>query len=529
MIRGRVAEVSSRSELCTKYTAMAGSGRTLRIIRCMSSQPIPTALYTVEQVRSLDRAAIAGGIPGAELMQRAATAAFALLRARWPNARRVLVFAGSGNNGGDAFLVAKLATLVGLDVRVVALGGESDGDAALARAAWLESGGSVEIADESTSLGDADVLVDGLFGTGLARAPSGVAATLIEQINAHHAAKLSLDVPSGLNADLGVVPGVVVCADATISFVGWKRGLFTAHGVDCCGVLSLDTLGIPAEVFSACLSDTSLLDTGIVALLPQRKANVNKGTFGHVLAVGGDEGMAGAITLSAEAALRVGAGLVSVATRSAHTGAINGRRAELMVRAVEGPQALQAMIERASVIALGPGLGQAAWGHALWDVALRAGKPCVLDADGLNLLARERIVLPNDVVLTPHPGEAARLLGCDVARIQADRFTAVRELAMRYSAVVVLKGAGSLIANPAQEVALCPFGNPGMASGGMGDVLTGVIAGLIAQGLSAWNAARLGVVAHAIAGDLAAGDSPRGMIASDLMPFLRTFVNSGQA
>ncbi len=462
-------------------------------------------------------------------MQRAANSAFALLRARWPDARRVLVVAGSGNNGGDAFLVAQLASSVGLDVRVVALGGESHGDAALARAAWLESGGSVEIADESTILGDADVLVDGLFGTGLTRAPSGVAAILIEQINTHRAGKLSLDVPSGLNADSGVAPGVVVHADATISFVGWKRGLFTATGVDCCGALSLGTLGIPAEVFSACIGDTRLPGTSIAAVLPPRSANVNKGTFGHVLVIGGDEGMAGAVTLCAEAALRVGAGLVSVAARAANVAAINARRPEIMVRGVEGPQALQAMIERASVIAIGPGMGQAAWGHALWDMALRAGKPCVLDADGLNLLAREHIKLPDDIVLTPHPGEAARLLGCDVARIQADRFAAVRELAMRYSAVVVLKGAGSLIANPAQEVALCPFGNPGMASGGMGDLLTGVIAGLIAQGLSAWDAARLGVFAHAVAGDRAAGDSPRGMIASDLMPHLRDFVNSGQA
>lgn len=495
----------------------------------MPSTSISTALYTVEQVRQLDLAAIAGGIPGFELMQRAATAAFVLMHRRWPDARRVLIFAGSGNNGGDAFLVARLAVSAGLEVRVIGLGDESRGDAALARAAWLESGGEIDIASESTSLGEADVLVDGLFGTGLKRAPNGVAAILIGRINAHRAAKLSLDVPSGLNADSGVAPGVVVYADATISFVGWKRGLFTAVGADCCGVLSLDTLGIPSEVFSTCHVDARLLDASMMAIFPQRKSNVNKGMFGHVLVVGGDDGMGGAVSLCAEAALRVGAGLVSVATRPDHVGPIIGRRPELMARAVDGPQALQVMIERAAVIAIGPGLGQAAWGHALMDVALRSGKPCVLDADGLNLLARERIDLPRDCVLTPHPGEAARLLGCDVARIQADRFAAVRELASRYSAAVVLKGAGSLISNPKQEVALCPFGNPGMASGGMGDVLTGVIAGLIAQGLSIWDAARFGVVAHALAGDRAAGDAPRGMLASDLMLYLRAVLNSRQA
>lgn len=494
----------------------------------MPSQSISTSLYTVEQVRGLDQAAIAGGISGFELMQAAASAAFALMRARWPDARRVLVLAGGGNNGGDAFLVARLASSAGLDVHVVALGGESRGDAALARAAWLESSGAVEIADEGTLLPAADVLIDGLFGTGLTRAPSGLAAILIEQINAHGASKLSLDVPSGLNADSGIASGVVVRADATISFVGWKRGLFTADAVDCCGSLSLDSLEIPASTRFDFPADACLLDAGIVSLLPPRKFNVNKGTFGHVLTVGGDEGMAGAVTLCAEAALRVGAGLVSVATRAVHVGAINGRRPELMVRAVDGPQSVQNSIDRASVVALGPGLGQQAWGHALCDAVLRSGKPCVLDADALNLLARARVDLPNEVVLTPHPGEAARLLRCDVTQIQSDRFAAVRELAQRYSAVVVLKGAGSLIANPEREVALCPFGNPGMASGGMGDLLTGVIAGLIAQGLSTWDAARLGVVAHAIAGDRAAGDCPRGMVAGDLLPFLRAFVNSGR-
>ncbi len=495
----------------------------------MSNQLTSTLLYTVAQVRNFDQAAIAGGIPGAELMQRAASAAFALMRERWPDACRVLVLAGNGNNGGDAFLVAGLASSAGLDVGVVALGPESRGDAALARGAWLESGGSIVIADPATALVDADVLIDGLFGTGLTRPVGAVAASLIEQINAHGAGKLSLDVPSGLDADSGLAPGVAVRADATISFVGWKRGLFTADGVDCCGALFLDTLGIPTSLFDATAADASLLDTGIASLLAPRKFNVNKGTFGHVLAVGGDEGMAGAITLCAEAALRVGAGLVSVATRAQHARAINGRRPELMVRGVDGPQALQALIDRASVVALGPGLGQQAWGHALHDAVLRSGKPCVLDADALNLLARESIDLPDEVVLTPHPGEAARLLGCAVAQVQADRFAAVRELAVRYSAIVVLKGAGSLIANPQQQVALCPFGNPGMASGGMGDLLTGVIAGLIAQGLSAWDAARLGVVAHAIAGDRAAGDSPRGMVASDLLAQLRAFVNPGQA
>ena len=489
-----------------------------------------SSLYRVEQVRGIDRKAIdAGGLAGTELMRRAAAAAFACMRARWPEARRVLVVAGSGNNGGDAFLFARLAQQADLDVHVVALDNESQGDAALARTAWLDAGGAIDVFGESSLLANTDVLIDGLFGTGLSRAPTATAAILIDRMNDHAGRKLALDVPSGLNADTGVAPGVVFRADATISFVGWKRGLFTADGLDCCGSLQLDTLSIPAPNYAGFNADTELLDSNVLSLLPSRSYNVNKGRFGHVISIGGDEGMAGAVALSAQAALRVGAGLVSVATRAKHVAVIHGLRQELMVKGVDGPQSLQPMLDRATVVAIGPGLGQGAWSHALWDSALRVDKPCVLDADALNLLARESRCLPKSTVLTPHPGEAARLLECDVATIQADRFAAARALAARYSAVVVLKGAGSLIANINGQLALCPFGNPGMASAGMGDVLTGVIAGLLAQGLDAWDAARLGVVAHAIAGDQAAGKCPRGMIASDLFAHLRNFVNGQSA
>jgi ADP-dependent NAD(P)H-hydrate dehydratase / NAD(P)H-hydrate epimerase len=492
----------------------------------MPPLPIKRALHTVDQVRRIDRAAIDHGkLPGTELMRRAAAAAFDVMRERWPAAQRILVVAGNGNNGGDAFLFAHMVRSAGLDARVLALGPASTGDAAFARTVWRDSGGDIEVVDARTSLGEADVVVDGLFGTGITGAPAGAAATLIENMNALRSGKLALDVPSGLDADLGSAPGVVFKADATISFVGWKRGLFTADGTDCCGDLLLDTLNVPASIHLEFSADTELLDATILDVLPRRMHNVNKGKYGHVLAVGGDEGMVGAIALCAESALRVGAGMVSVATRAAHVGVISGIRAELMARGVDGPQSLQAMIDRANVIAIGPGLGQSAWGHALWDTAIHSGKRCVLDADGLNLLAALPASLPAMSVLTPHPGEAARLLACDVSEIQRDRFAAVRELAARFSAIVVLKGAGSLIAHVDGRVALCPFGNPGMASAGMGDVLTGVIAGLLGQGLDAWDAARLGVVAHAIAGDRAAAGQPRGLIASDLFPALRSFVN----
>ncbi|SFN13932.1 NAD(P)H-hydrate dehydratase [Dokdonella immobilis] len=485
-----------------------------------------TNLYTVEQVRRIDQAAIReGGLPGTELMQRAATAAFAALRRIWPQARTLTVIAGSGNNGGDAFLLARLAREAQWQVQLVALGERSGGDAAAARDAWIREGGRITVADMQTRLPDADVLVDGLFGTGIARAPEGVAAHLIEAMNAFRGGRLALDVPSGLDADNGTAPGPVLRADATVSFVGWKRGLFTADGVDCCGQLELDLLGIPDPVCAGIGPDCELLEAGFANVLPPRIRNVNKGRFGHVLIIGGDIGMPGSVRLAGEAALRVGAGLVSIATRAQHIGAVVGDRPELMAMAADGPQSTEAMLARASVLAVGPGLGQGAWGHALWDKALRAGLPLVLDADGLNLLARQPLPLPATTVLTPHPGEAARLLGCDTAAIQADRFAAARALASRYACVVVLKGAGSLVAAADGRIALCPFGNPGMASAGMGDVLTGVVAGLLAQGLGAWDAACLGTLVHARAGDRAAGPRPRGMIASDLFEALRDVVN----
>ncbi|HEU4665070.1 MAG TPA: NAD(P)H-hydrate dehydratase, partial [Dokdonella sp.] len=443
------------------------------------------SLYTAAQVRAIDRAATDRcGIAGYDLMQRAATAAFASLRRRWPAARRIGVLAGSGNNGGDAFVLARLAVQAGFDVDLLALSAASRGVAAHARAAFAESGGRTRLADEHSVPPNGDVLVDGLFGTGLARGLDGVAARLVERIAG--APVLALDVPSGLDADTGARTGPCVRADATVSFVGWKRGQFTADAGDQCGARELATLDLPADAYAGVAVDAELIDAHIGRVLPPRCANSNKANFGHVLAVGGDEGFGGAIRLTGEAALRCGAGLVSIATRAAHVVAIQATRPELMARGIDDAAALAPLLERASVLALGPGLGVRDWGRSLFDAALASGKRLVLDADALNVLAAAPRPLPAVVVLTPHPGEAARLLGCDVASVQRDRFAAARELARMHSAIVVLKGAGSLVAAPDGRVAVCPWGNPGMASAGMGDVLTGVVAALLAQGCDAW-------------------------------------------
>jgi len=361
-----------------------------------------------------------------------------------------------------------------------------------------------------------------LYGIGLNRAPERSVATLIEHINARGVPVLALDLPSGLNADSGHAPGAVVRADVTVTFIAGKRGLHTGRSADLVGVLELASLGVPDSVYVGIRPDAQLLAADA---LPPRSRYANKGDNGHVLVIGGEHGMAGAVRLAGESALRGGAGLVSVATRVGHVPALNAARPELMAHAVDGPQALESLLERADVLALGPGLGQGAWGHALWLTALDANKPLVLDADGLNLLASEPRTFTAPTVLTPHPGEAARLLGMTTKDVEKDRFAAVRELARRYAAVVVLKGSGSLIADPDGRLDVCPWGNPGMASGGMGDLLTGVVAALLAQGCTPWHAACLGVGLHARAGDRAAQQGERGLLATDLLVPLRALGN----
>ncbi len=492
------------------------------------SSPLPLALYRAAGVRELDRIAIEErGMGGGLLMNRAGAAAFRALRERWPEACRITVLCGPGNNGGDGFVIARLAVLAGLDVqlRLTHPPDALRGDAARAWQALEPLGVRWErYADQSCE--GADVVVDALLGTGLARSVEGVMARAIDAINAAReggAGVLAVDVPSGLSADTGAVLGSAVHAHVTTTFIGVKLGLLTGAGPEQTGRLRFFGLGVPGDVADAVTPDAWRLgDTG--SGLPRRRRDAHKGASGHVLAVGGNAGTAGAIRLAAEAALRGGAGLVSAATHPDNAAAMVQARPEIMAHGVDGAEALAPLLDRATVIAVGPGLGQDAWGDALWRGALGAGKPLVVDADALNLLARNP-VRRGDWVLTPHPGEAARLLGVTNARVQADRPAAVAELARRFGGVVVLKGAGTLVSD-GKRLDLCDAGNPGMAVGGMGDLLCGFIAALRAQGLDAGQAARLGVLWHARAGDRAAASGgERGLLASDLLPELRRLIN----
>lgn len=473
-------------------------------------------LYRSGQVAELDRRAVTDhGVDGYELMQAAGERVFDVLRARWPEARGITVCCGGGNNGGDGYVVARLARRKGLTVRVLALRDPSvlGGVAARAAADWLSAGGTV---DSPGLPPDGDVIIDALLGTGLDRPVRADYVELIERINGDARPVLAVDVPSGLDADTGMPLGIAIRAAVTVSFIGRKRGLFTGRAGDYCGVRIFDDLGVPATVYADLDADACLLEPEqLRTWLPPRPPSTHKGELGHVLVAGGNHGMVGAVLLAARAALSGGSGLVSVATRAAHATDLVSGQPEVMWRGVESGEDWSGWAEHADVLALGPGLGDDDWSRAIWRQLMADHRPLVLDADGLNRLA-EAPCRRGNWILTPHPGEAARLLEAATGDIQADRFAAARRLAARFDAVVVLKGYGSLIAAPDGRVNVCACGNPAMATAGMGDVLTGLVAGLRAQGLGDFDAASAGVLVHALAGDHA-GRGRRQICAGDLI------------
>ena len=487
----------------------------------------PLPLHTAAQARAMDAAAVETlGIAAYELMGRAGAAAWSLLHRRWPQARRIGVACGPGNNGGDGYVLARLARAAGCQVQVLVGpdGAPRTEEAKRAWNAWREDGGVTRVFDGQ--LPEVDLWVDALFGTGLARGMHGVAQAMIERINATHLPVLALDLPSGLDGDRGHAERDCIRADATITFLAAKRGLYTGQGRDAAGEVSYDALGLPTDFLARFPSSATWFGPDALADgLAPRHANAHKGEHGHVLCIGGEMGMGGAVRLCAEAALRAGAGLASVATRTEGVAALVAARPEAMTHAVEDADALAPLLQRASVLAVGPGLGRGEWGRELFEAAVASGKPLILDADGLVLLSMHPRPLPQ-AILTPHPGEAARLLGMGNQEVQADRFDAVSRLAEKFQCVVVLKGAGTLVAAPGETTAVIGAGNPGMATGGMGDVLPGVVAALHAQGLSNFRAAVVGALLHGAAGDAAARvDGERGLLPSDLFPHLRRLAN----
>lgn len=492
-----------------------------------SMMALPQNLYRAAQVKKLDLAAIENhNISGTTLMERAGQAAFDLLQQRWPKVTRIAVLCGVGNNAGDGFVVARLAKSAGIEVAVFQVGDEINicGDALSANKTLQEAGVTVNPYKHG-GLNNWDVIVDGLFGTGLSREVTGIWRSAIEAINRSGRPVLSLDIPSGLQADTGHALGIAVKSTVTITFIGLKQGMLTGEGPFYCGELQFNDLAIPKEVYTDVPPAARRLDMQFASKrLVKRSRTAHKGHFGHVLIIGGMPGMSGAVKLAGEAAARVGAGLVSIATRKIHAAFLNVTRPELMVYGVEVASEIKPLLDKATVVGIGPGLGQSEWAQELLACVLETELPVVVDADALNLISKDPVSRKN-WILTPHPGEAARLINSRVEKIEADRFASILEIQQRFGGVVVLKGKGSLVAADDFSIDVSSAGNPGMASGGMGDVLTGVICGLLAQRLSLIDAAKVGVYIHSEAADRASRHGERGMLASDLMDPLRQLVN----
>ncbi|OQW76441.1 MAG: bifunctional ADP-dependent (S)-NAD(P)H-hydrate dehydratase/NAD(P)H-hydrate epimerase [Proteobacteria bacterium ST_bin11] len=486
-------------------------------------QTPPNKLYCTAQIREAERYAIEElGIPGRELMRRAGFSLFEQIRRRWPEKQAITVFCGAGNNGGDGYDVATLALQANYRVYVYTLSDPNAllGDALSAYQDFVKTGGRVSCFEAGQSQVQG-VVVDALFGIGLSRQVGEDFASAISAINTSGCPVVAVDVPSGLHAYTGSVLGCAVKADLTVTFIGLKCGLFTGDAPEYCGEIVCSGLDIDEAVLAAMPPFALALER---VDLPRRARIAHKGHFGHVLLIGGNLGYTGAIRLAGEAALRSGAGLVSIATRAAHSGLLNIGRPELMCHGIESGEALHALLEKASIIVIGPGLGKDDWAREMFGAALAIDKPCVIDADALNLLSLQPKRREN-WILTPHPGEAARLLGSSARQISADRFATLADLHSQYGGTCVLKGAGTLITS-GETIYVGTTGNPGMATGGMGDVLCGLIGGLVAQGLSLGHASRLAVFVHGEAADsLASEFGERGLLAGDLPERIRTLLN----
>jgi len=484
-------------------------------------------IYTTTAIRKLEElAAPASGT----LMERAGAAAAEFARDLCGDtAKAILVVAGPGNNGGDAFEVAAHLKRWFFRVSVVFSGerGKLPKDAQAALGKWEAAGGTLlgEIPGEPRF----DLAVDGLFGTGLARALAGTHGTLVEKLNALGVPILALDVPSGIDADTGAIMGCAVRASHTLTFIAHKPGLLTLEGPDHCGELKLDTLGLdPVRLLEP---EGMLLDADILgrAITP-RPRNFHKGQAGSVGVLGGAAGMVGAAVIAGRAALKCGAGRVYVGLLTPRPPYVDDVQPELMLRK---PAALLEK-ELVDVLVVGPGMGKADSARRLLAAALAAPVTIILDADALNLIAASRALATSlakrkaATILTPHPAEAARLLGVTTGKAQADRVAAARTIAKRYRCIAVLKGNGSVIAEPGGKFWINPSGNPGMASAGMGDALAGIVAALCAQGAEPLQALLAGTYVHGAAADalVAAGSGPRGITASEVIDGARALINA---
>lgn len=494
----------------------------------MISRELPRAIFSAAQCKALDRRAIETlGIPGYALMQRAAQAALALIRQRWPSVRSLSIWVGGGNNGGDGVVLARLADELGWRVQLVYADATIRSAAVNeAACAWGDLPSSIDeqIFSEAMRI-EGELIVDALLGIGVKGAVRAPIDQMIAAINASTTPVLALDLPSGLDTDLGVALGCAVEADVTLTFIANKLGWLTAEGPAYSGERYWANLGIPESLFENVQPYAKLTTSAqVTRQLPRRRTTAHKGHFGVLCVLGGNLGMGGAALLAAEAALRSGAGRVILLTRPEHISASLARVPEVMVHGSNTPSEFASLVDQSSALVVGPGLGRDSWARAMIALAEAYDGPRLYDADALNLMAEAGLRSGEQSVCTPHPGEAAKMLGVSAAQIQQDRVAALLNLERKYAGVQVLKGPGTLTVSEGQ-IEVCDLGNAGMATAGMGDTLSGIIGALLAQGLTLANAARCGVWIHARAGDLAAAQGERGLLASDVIDNIREAVN----
>lgn len=486
------------------------------------------ALYHTDQIKACEQQIYQSHhLDETELMHQAGTEAFYFIKRAFPKIKHIAVYCGSGNNAGDGYVVAQLAHEDGYSVTVYQCKSIEDLPYPAQYSALLAIAAGVECQSYEEPLdNDIELIIDALLGIGLTGPVHGAIASAINQINSSGLPVVSLDIPSGLNANTGHVENYCVRANATITFIARKPGLYTADGPDYCGEIHCRYLQLQSNI-AKYNPRAALLDSEYLSHqpLPPRRKNSHKGDYGHVLVIGGGPGMPGAVALAAKSALRSGAGAVTIATHPEQVTSILPIVPEAMIWGVSISKELEQHLARATVCVVGPGLGDSEWAKSLFLAAMTSQLPMIIDASAIRLLAQHPQVDDN-WILTPHPGEAAALLSCSTIEVQNDRFQAVQEIQHQYGGVVVLKGKGTLIQTVERNTFVCSKGNPGMASAGMGDILSGIIAGLCAQGLSLSDAAKLGVLVHAMAGDRAIESvGSVGLLASDLLPIIPSILS----
>lgn len=500
-------------------------------------------VVTAAESRRLDELTIERyGTPGHVLMERAGAGAAAALLEQFPHVRRkrVLVCAGKGNNGGDGFVIARLLRRKGVRAEVVLLGKQSDvtGDARRALAGLRRARGVISEATSASDIAmlpakmqEAVLLVDAVFGTGLNAPVEGRYADVLHMMNTSGVPIFAVDIPSGLNADRGTPLGVAVQAEATATFGFAKVGQLVYPGVSYVGALAVVDIGIAPEALAEVRPRTRLIEAADAAsLVPVRAAEAHKGTCGHALIIAGSRGHSGAALLTAHAAARAGAGLTTLAGPASLNTIFSLGRPEVMTAPLRDGDGqvqfdesqIRAALEGKDAVVVGPGLGTHEEAQKLVRFLVsEMALPLVLDADALTCVSRDPTMLTRAqarALLTPHPGEMARLVGGDTLSVQADRLGSAGAFARQYGCTLVLKGARSLIAAADGSVWINPTGNPGMGTGGMGDALSGILGGFLAQGLTPPEAACLGVYVHgAVADHIVAEHGQIGLLASDVI------------